>query len=182
MDTIVPPVLVSLALLAATASPGAAQERGNVPTDPVIAHIAVTADAIDVDMGRLALERAQSRAVKAFARTMVDDHSAVNRRAAALAKRLGLTPQDNPTSQGLEKGAAAARMELKERSGAAFDVAYIEHEVAYHQAVLDALDRTLIPNASNGDLKSLLEDARTVVAAHLKRAEAIRDDLRGAGR
>ena len=34
---------------------------------------------------------------------------------------------------------------LKTLKGAAFDKAYVDQEVAYHQAVLDAIDKTLIP-------------------------------------
>lgn len=147
------------------------------PSDAVIAHIAVTANAIDVAMAKLALERGRSDQVKAFAKTMVDDHTAVNERAAELAKKLGLSPEDNATSRSLQAGADEAREKLEGLSGAAFDRAYMEREVGYHQAVLDALDRTLIPNADNAELKSLLQDARAAVAAHLARAKSISDGL-----
>ncbi len=159
---------------AAKGSPG--------PSDAVIAHIAVTANAIDVSMAKLALERAGSKQVRAFASTMVSDHTAVNKRAAALAAKLKLTPEDNATSRSLQSGAAEARKKLEGLKGAAFDRAYMEREVSYHQAVLDALDKTLIPNADNAELKELLQDARTAVAAHLVRAKAIRSGLsKGAG-
>src|SRR5690606_30968219 len=71
-------------------------------SDPQIAHAAVTANAVDVEMGRLAASRASSPEVRAFAQTMITDHTAVNERAAALAGRLGVTPEDNAVSQSLQ--------------------------------------------------------------------------------
>lgn len=41
--------------------------------------------------------------------------------------------------------------------GADFDKAYIDHEVAYHQQVRDAINSTLLPNAKNPELKALIE-------------------------
>ncbi|MGH7545713.1 MAG: DUF4142 domain-containing protein [Gemmatimonadota bacterium] len=158
---------------------GGKQEPSHAPTlsDPEIAHIAVTANAIDVDLAKLAKARAKDAKVLRFAQTMVDDHTAVNARAGALAEKLGVTPQDNAVSQQLQKGAETARGELETLSGAKFDRAYIEREVAYHEAVLDALDRTLIPGATNAELRTLLVEVRPVIAAHLKVAESIAETL-----
>lgn len=157
----------------------ATQEAKGAPalSDPEIAHIAVTANAIDVDLAKLAQSRAKDAKVLRFAQTMIDDHTAVNVRAGALAKKLGVTPQDNAVSQQLWEGATTARGELQPLSGAKFDRAYIEREVAYHKAVLDALDQTLIPGATNAELRSLLEKVRPAIAAHLKIAESIAADL-----
>src|SRR3546814_12774311 len=76
---------------------------------------------------------------------MARDHAAVNDQALALAKKLGVTPADNPTSQSLAEGAAAEQKKLAALSGAAYDRAYADNEVAFHKAVLAALDGTLIP-------------------------------------
>jgi putative membrane protein len=166
------------------AAPAAATEAeaaspAGALSDPEIAHVAVTANAIDVDIARLAQERTTTPEVLAFARTMITDHTAVNERAAALAQRLGVTPVDNPTSRSLQDGADAARQQLSGLEGAAFDQAYLEREVAYHQAVLDALDETLIPQASNEELRGLLQEVRPAIAAHLGHAQALRDSTEG---
>lgn len=159
-------------------------ERSSAPklSDPEIAHIAVTANAIDVELAKLAESRAKDPKVLRFAQTMIDDHTAVNARAAALAKKLGVTPQDNAVSQQLWEGADAARAELEPLSGSKFDRAYIAREVAYHEAVLDALDETLIPGATNGELRSLLREVRPAIAAHLKVAQSIASDLDVSGK
>jgi putative membrane protein len=147
------------------------------PNDAQIAHIAVTANSIDSAAGVLAKSKAQSKAVKDFAQTMITDHTQVNKQAVALATKLGVTPEDNDVSRELNSGAQQSQSELQAKSGADFDSAYIDHEVAYHQAVLDALDNTLIPDAQNAELKGLLTKVRPAIAAHLDRAKGIQKSL-----
>jgi putative membrane protein len=142
-------------------------------SDPEVAHVAVTADNIDIDAAKFAQTRTSNAEVKQFAATMITDHSAVNAQATALATKLGVTPKDNAVSQSLLKGAADARKEIEPLKGKAFDKAYMDREVAYHQAVLDALDNLLIPTTENADLKKLLTDVRPVIAAHMEHAKKI---------
>ena len=111
--------------------------------------------------------------MKRFASMMVRDHTAVNEKAAALAARLGVTPKDNPVSQSLQTGARKARAKLDPLEEGAFDRAYIEREIAYHHAVLDALDEVLIPATKNGELKQLLVEVRPAIAAHLAYAKQV---------
>jgi putative membrane protein len=108
---------------------------------------------------------------------MITDHTAVNEQAAALAGRLGVTPEDNAVSQSLLAGAADARKAVEHLQGAAFDHAYIDREVAYHQAVLDALDGLLIPTTTNAELKKLLVGVRPAIAAHLEHAKILKARL-----
>ncbi len=120
-------------------------------------HIAYTAGQIDIEAAKQALKKTKNKDVRAFADDMIKDHSAVNKQALALLKKLKVTPQDNPTSQALSKQAAAKRAELAKLNGAAFDKAYVDNQVAYHKTVNNALETQLIPSAQNGDLKSLLQ-------------------------
>ena len=87
--------------------------------------------------------------------------------------RLKVTPQDNPTSRSLKEGGDKNLARLKALSGAAFDEAYIDNEVAYHQQVLDALDKVLIPGATNAELKALLVKVRPAFVAHLEHARSL---------
>lgn len=164
-----------LALLAAATAPGIV--NGQDLSDPEVAHVAVTANGIDVDLARLALERGRDAQVKAFARTMVDDHTGVNAQAAALAAKLGITPAPNDVSASLLRDAEAARGRLAHLSGPEFDSAYMAREVEYHQAVLDAIDNLLVPTTENAELTTLLQTVRPAIAAHLERARAIRRSL-----
>jgi putative membrane protein len=161
----------------AAAAPAAETPETSALTDPEIAHIAVTANAIDSTMGELAKANARSSAVKGFAQTMITDHGAVNKQAVQLAQRLKVTPQDNDMSRQLQQGADEARASLESKSGAEFDGAYMQREVEYHQAVLDALDKALIPSAQNAELKALLEGVRPEFVAHLERAKQIQSSL-----
>ena len=146
-------------------------------SDAQIASIVVTANQVDIDAGELAASRADNPEVKAFAQRMVTDHSGVNKSASELVTRLGVTPEDNPTSQSLKAGGEKNLSNLKALKGAAFDRAYIDHEVAYHDQVLDALDKTLIPGAKNDELKALLVKVRPAFVAHRDHAKKIRASL-----
>jgi putative membrane protein len=142
-------------------------------TDAQIASIVVTANQVDIDAGKLAVSTSKSADVKKFAQLMVTDHTGVNQQAVALVTRLKVTPEDNETSRSLKAGGETNVATLKTLKGAAFDKAYVDHEVAYHQAVLDAVDKTLIPNARNEELKALLVKVRPAFVAHLEHAKHI---------
>jgi putative membrane protein len=142
-------------------------------TDAQIASIVVTANQVDIDAGQLAKARSANEEVKAFAQLMITDHTGVNTSAVDLAAKLKVTPEDNPISQGLkaqgEKNVAA----LKRLAGPAFDKAYVDNEVAYHEQVITALDQTLIPGATNEELRALLIKVRPAFVAHLEHAKRL---------
>ncbi len=146
-------------------------------TDPQIASIVVTANQVDIDAGKLAKERSSTASVKEFAELMITDHTGVNKQAVELVTKLKVTPEDNPTSKSLKEGGDKNLAHLKTLKGAAFDKAYIDHEVAYHQQVLDAVDKTLIPSATNADLKALLVKVRPAFVAHLEHAKKVQSSL-----
>ncbi|HTO27159.1 MAG TPA: DUF4142 domain-containing protein [Devosia sp.] len=140
-------------------------------TDAQVAHIAYTAGQIDIVAAELALAKSTNPAVIEFAEQMARDHKAVNDQALALVEKLGVTPEDNPTSQSLSEAAEAKGAELEALEGAAFDAAYVANEVAYHQTVNEALKTTLIPAAHNAELKALLETGLVLFTEHQTHAE-----------
>ena len=160
----------------AAATPALAQAPGR-PNDAQIAHIAYTADTIDIKAGQLALQKSQNAQVRAFAQDMVRDHTAVNDKALALVKKLGVEPQDNDTSRTLTRQAEAEAKRLEGLQGAAFDRAYAEHELAYHRQVNDAVRTTLIPAAANPELKGLLETGLKIFEGHQQHAEHLAKEL-----
>lgn len=147
-------------------------------TDPQIAHIAYTAGVIDVAAAKQALAQTSNKEVKAFAENMVSDHEAVNKLALDLVKKLKVTPEDNDTSKTLSKNAADKLAELRKLKGAEFDKAYVANEVAYHKAVDSALETTLIPNANNAELKSLLQTGLKIFQGHEQHAEHVAASLK----
>ncbi len=154
---------------------GAASAQGTnaKPNDAQIAHIAYTAGLADIANAEQALKKSKNKDVRAFAENMLRDHKAVNDKALALVKKLKVTPQDNDTSKAIAKGQADERAKLAKLSGKAFDKAYAENEVAYHKTVNGALESTLIPSASNAELKSLLETGLKIFQGHQQHAEMV---------
>ena len=154
-------ILTSVAMAALSTTANAADKTSaSTPTDAQIAMIVVVADTVDVDYGKLAVKKTSNQAVKEFAETMVRDHTAVNDKAIALAKKLGVTPEASDTSKSLKSDGKKELAKLKALTGAEFDKAYVDNEVSYHEAVIGLLDKTLIPNTKNAELKSLLESGR----------------------
>ena len=165
-------IVIAGSLLVASA---AAHAQG--VTDPQIASIVVTANQVDIDAGKLAKSMASNADVKKFADQMITDHTGVNKSAVDLVTKLKVTPEDNATSQSIKKGGDENIANLKTLKGAAFDKAYIDHEVAYHQQVLDAIDKTLIPSATNAELKALLVKVRPAFVAHLEHAKHVQSSV-----
>ena len=157
---------------------GAFAQSSAKPTDPQIAHIAYTAGQIDIEAAQQALSKSQNKDVREFATDMEKDHKAVNDKALALVKKLNVTPQDNDTSKTLSKQASEKRAELAKLNGAAFDKAYIDNEVAYHKTVNNALQNTLIPSASNPELKDLLSTGLKIFQGHEQHAEQVAAKLK----
>src|SRR5450432_4845861 len=170
---------VGIGVLAFTSAVAWSQSAG--PSDPQIAAIVVTANQVDIDAGKLAVSKAHAKDVKEFAQLMITDHSGVNKSATELVQKLHVTPEQNPTSQSLQKGGDDNQASLKKLSGKAFDRAYVDHEVVYHQAVLQAVDKTLIPSAQNAELKALLVKVRPAFVAHLDHAKHLQQELSKAG-
>jgi putative membrane protein len=174
-----PNLLIAGAATLTLVTAGAAQETKAAPlTDADIAAIVVAANAIDAEAGEVAAAKAASAAVKEFARTMTRDHRAVNEQAGQLVQKLGVTPTENAITKSLWAGAKAASAELAKLSGAEFDRAYIAREVAFHKAVLEAIDTTLIPGSQNAELKGAIAGVRPAIEAHLKHAEHLAAGLK----
>lgn len=140
-------------------------------TDPEIASVAVTANQIDVNYAKIALEKNVSSDVKQFANTMIEDHSSVIDMAVDLATKLGVTPKNNALTQQLLAGEKETEANLKALDGKSFEKAYVDNEVAYHAAVIAAVKDVLIPQTENKELKALLVKVLPVLETHLEHAK-----------
>jgi len=171
-------IRLSAAVAAICMLGGTAFAQAPKPTDPQIAHIAYTAGQLDITAAKQAIAKSKNKEVLAFARDMERDHEAVNKQALDLVKKLKVTPEDNDTSRALTKQAAAKQAELAKLNGAEFDKAYAANEVAYHKTVNGALETTLIPSASNAELKSLLQTGLKIFQGHQQHAEQVAGALK----
>jgi putative membrane protein len=158
------------AVLACLAASAAIAQKPAV-SDAQIAQIVVTANSIDIANGQIAIKQSKTASVDEFANLMIKDHTAVNNNATALVTKLGVKPEASETSKSLQSQADTEQAKLRGLSGAAFDRAYLENEVAYHQQVLGAISDVLIPNAQNAELKKMLVDVKPAFQAHLDHAK-----------
>ncbi len=142
-------------------------------SDAEIAHVAVTANQIDIDYAKIAKEKSKNKDILNFAETMATDHAGVIKQAVALVTKLGVTPKDNAVSQSLLDGEKKTKVDLNSKSSNDFDKAYVDNEVAYHKAVIGAVRDLLIPQSDNKELKELLEVVLPVLETHLHHAEMV---------
>jgi putative membrane protein len=157
-------------------------QGGSAPTDPQIVGIVEAANQIDINYAKLAMPKAKDKQVKDFAQQMITDHSAVQKSVRDLAAKLNVTPADSETSNSLKTQAQQTTQKLQGLKGKEFEKAYVDNEVAYHQAVINATKTVLIPNAQNAELKSALQGAEPLFEGHLQHAEHVQSAIEGGGK
>lgn len=159
-------------------APALAQNNPKL-SDAEVASVAVVANQIDIDHAQLALKKTKNGDVRQFAETMIRDHKAVIAQATDLVQKLGVTPQENAVGRQLQAEAEKTAKMLRTKSGKAFDKAYVDNEVAYHKAVISAVQDLLIPESENEELRSLLQSIIPALQAHLKHAQMLQEQLAG---
>jgi putative membrane protein len=157
--------VATIAFAVALHPASAKAQGGGAPTDPQIVGIVEVADQIDINYAELATSKAKDKQVKDFAQQMITDHSAVQKSARNLAAKLNVTPADSDTSNSLKTQAQQTTQKLRGLKGKEFEKAYVDNEVAYHEAVINATKTVLIPNAQNAELKSALQGAEPLFEA-----------------
>ncbi len=168
---------VAVLSLFGTAAWAQQSEGGAKPSDPQIVGIVSAANQIDIDTAKLALQKTKNDQVKQYAQQMIDDHTKLQKSVDDLAKKLNVKPEPSDTSKSLHTAAATEMKKLRGMSGKAFDKAYIDREVDFHQQVIDTTSKALIPNAQNAELKSALEGAAPLLQGHLEHAKQIQSGM-----
>jgi putative membrane protein len=166
--------LVIAAAVLMTSGAAAAQEKLN---DAQIATIALTAHNIDVERGKLAKKKTKSEEVKQFADQMVNDHTLGANEVLALATKLGVKPEESAVTKSLKDGAAETNAKLAKLKGPAFDKAYIDAEVTYHLAVIDAVNKVLLPAVKHAEVKQALVNTGPTLQGHLVHAQQLQTTL-----
>jgi putative membrane protein len=163
---------------ATTPAPTSAQTAAPAPAlnDPTIVAIFDEANTADIETGQLAVERGSSKAVRDFGAMLARDHKAVRQQGRDLAARLGVTPTP-PADDASAKAHAEAMATLRSKRGAEFDRAFLDHEVKYHQDVINAIENTLMPAIQNAELKDLVVKIAPAFEAHRAAAANLRQKL-----
>ena len=144
--------------------------------DATILAIFDQANSVDIYTGRLGAKYGHSEEVRALGRMVATDHVVVQQMGRDLAKKLNLvpTPPDNDTSVVDHANAVSL---LQSKSGAEFDRAYLKHEIAFHQSVIDAVRGTLLPAIKNSEFKKLVKDVLPGFEHHLAATKAAAKQL-----
>lgn len=163
---------LAAAPLAAQSSSAATQDTTKKAAldDATIVAIFDAANTADIETSSLAAQRAQHADVKALGRQFANDHRTVRQKGRDLAAKLHVTPTP-PKDRSSAQAHAKAMQRLRTTPAAKFDCTYLEHEVAYHKAVIDAINTTLMPAIQNADLKSLVEQVAPAFQGHMMAAE-----------
>jgi putative membrane protein len=174
--------MVLSALLSLTlAAPGRPAPAPVVPRraldDATIVAIFDAANGFDIETGTLGSTKGSSKEVRAVGASLVRDHEAVRQQGRDLAKKLGVTPTP-PAENPFAAQHKAALAELNAKQGVAFDRAFLDHEIAYHQAVIDAVTKTLLPAIQNAELKAFVEKIAPAFQAHLDMCKAAKAQLK----
>ena len=170
---------VSFVAFTTWGQPSAAQTAttsaaGSTLNDPTIAAIFDAANTWDIDTGGMAADRGRTRDVRAFGAMLVRDHHAVQRQGRDLLKKLKVPPTP-PKDFAMAKDHDAAMKKLRKLHGKVFDRAFLEHEVAFHKAVIDAVTSTLLPAIQNAELKDLVTRVAPAFQAHMAKAQSLLD-------
>jgi putative membrane protein len=171
MKTTLPLTLILLA------SAWGALAQAPVLDDAQIAAVVIDANLIDIEAGKLAQFKSTDPEVQFFAQRMVTDHAVARDSATELTTRLKLIPQENSITRDLKANGKENLEKLKPLRRAAFDKAYIDHEVAYHVQVLGIIDQTLIPGAKDERLKHLLAKNRPPFISHHEHAQRMQESV-----
>jgi putative membrane protein len=164
-------LIIALALMVPTIE-AVAQNKGSLNDAQIIA-ILIAANEVDIHAAELAESKTTNEQVKAFANTMISEHTDVNRQVIELAKKLNITPEENKFSKSVKQDRQKNLTRLKKLSGKRFDKGYVYQEIVLHKQVIDVINHKLMPNARNDELKALLTKIKPALVSHLAEAERL---------
>jgi putative membrane protein len=161
-----------------TLAPSAANARSGrtAVDDPTICAIFDAANTWDVETSDIAIKKGSTKEVRDLAAMFSRDHKAVRQQGRDLVKKLNVTPTP-PKDFALATDHEQAMKSLQSTSGKAFDRAYLTHEVAYHKAVIDAINNSFIPATQNAELKALEVKVGPAFQAHMMAAQRLLDGM-----
>lgn len=162
-----------LAALVGTACMSAAEPSGEVFSDGEIAKVLTTLNEGEIEAANIELKHGQSHDAKDFAKMMIDEHAKNMATTKTVAKKNSLGAKESELSRSLSKEAKNANQNLKASNEAVIDKAYVKEQIKMHQDALNMIDKKLVPNVKNPELKEHLLSTRTAVAAHLDHAKEL---------
>lgn len=170
MATVVAVATIAFTMRSATATVVPAHSLD----DATIVAIFDAANTSDIETGELAAKMGSTKTIRDFGSMLARDHKTVRQQGRDLAKKLGVTPTP-PKDDDSGKQHAMIMKKLRGLSGAEFDKAFLENEVGYHDAVIAAVQKTLLPAIQNAELKDLVTKVAPAFVAHRDAAKNLLD-------
>lgn len=165
-------VALAATIVAATIPPRAAPAPRSALDDATIVAIYDAANTADIETGQLGARKATTPEIRDYGAMLATAHTAARQQGRDLAKKLGVTPTP-PKDDHSAADQAATLKQLRALSGRAFDRAFLEHEIAYHKAVIAAVQNTLLPAIKNAELRALVVGVAPVFVQHQQAAEQL---------
>jgi putative membrane protein len=147
--------------------------RASVPSDAEITNAVISSNDIDINAAKMAKSKSQNKEVLGFADMMINDHTAANKEVNDLNAKLNITPKSNADIMAMGAKAKVSSTKLSAMSGRDFDKAYLDNQIAFHQGVLEDIDKKLAPGAQKQEVKDLLAKVRPTVQMHLDHAKSL---------
>ena len=128
----------------------------------------------EVELGRLAVERASSDAVKQYAQRMIDDHTKANQDLMQVASSKGVTLPAGPDAKHL-----ALMERLRGMTGAAFDSTYIKEAGVKDHQNMEKLFRNETIKGKDADVMAFASRTLPAVQEHLRMAREMSGTMTG---
>jgi putative membrane protein len=125
----------------------------------------------EVEMGKLAKDRAANADVKKFGERMVTDHSKANDELKEIAKGMGIQLSDKMMEEHQKHVD-----HMKDLRGADFDQAYMKHMVEDHEKAVKMFEKAS-KECKDARLRQWAEKTLPTIKDHLAMARKIRDGL-----
>ena len=165
---------------ASTAGTTAGSSTASAPmtlTDDQILYVLHAANLAEMDQARVAEKKAKNPRVKRFASMMLKDHGEADAKGNEVAKKVRASLAPSEVSNRLESDAKQMTASITTDTAKDFDRTYIDAQAKEHRAVLDAIDRELLPAAKTTEVKEILQTVRPKIEGHLREAEDIQKGL-----
>jgi putative membrane protein len=151
----------------AASSPSADAAKTAQLSDEQIAAVTDIANTAEIEQAKLARGKSKNAEVQKFSAMMIAHHGEAKQKQA----KLKIKTADSPVSVKLLEDGNKTMANLKEKKGADFDRGYFEAQIEGHQAVLDALNKELLPSVKSPELRAYLEEIKPKVEQHLAAAQ-----------
>ena len=145
--------------------------------DAEIANSMLTVNTEEMNLAKIGKEKAVNPFVKNYAERMFEEHARNNLWVQGYADKEQMRPQETQSSQRMVYVTEDRADELKTLNGTEFDKAFINEQVSIHTKVLDKIEQNLLPNASDDELRAMIEQSRLKIRGHLNEAKELRDSI-----